>query len=338
MSPPQELPPAIEKSQAPPQELSLLMEKCLLVCVNGAGGSGSGVICDFLSEFSTVAQYCNHSPAGGGELLQNPVFGRGYGEFQFLRLAGGLWEFELSIAHKNQFYKSDMIKRYRATVEHWAKYCKLFNDKFQELSEKFLQKLIEFEMPAEIIVKTMPVSEFRALARQYLRECFTESVKQFQRPIILWDNALGDWSWSGEDIERKFEYFDNLKICLVWRDPRDVFAENLKFDWGKWMPQNPADFIKYYRLTTAEFMNVKHENVRVFRFEDIVFDYKAKTEEIMAFIGLEKEDHKHPKGLFDPDKSSQNIGIWKSLMLTPLAADIEMIHDELESYCWEGKE
>jgi len=143
--------------------------------------------------------------------------------------------------------------------------------------------------------------------------------------------------YSDMAVNQIVRYFDDCKIILIDRDPRDIFLEVIA---GKqrYLPvtnsltEKAEGFIRYYRAVRAEKYKVGvHPNVLLLQFEDVVLDYNTSLGRIYEFLGMSPLDHTKKGSIFKPIESRKNIGLWKKSQ--GLEADaIRLIKGELEEY------
>jgi len=142
-------------------------------------------------------------------------------------------------------------------------------------------------------------------------------------------------------VKQIVRYFDDCRIILIDRDPRDVFLEVLN---GKqrYMPvtnsltEKVEGFVKYYRALRAEKDKVEiHPNVLILQFEDVVLDSEKSLEKIYEFLDISPHEHTKKGLIFKPEESKKNIGLWKKAQGKEAKA-IRLIESELGTYLYKG--
>lgn len=134
------------------------------------------------------------------------------------------------------------------------------------------------------------------------------------------------------------QFFPRQFIFLVYRDPRDQFAEQVRYS-----PKNCSwmvnSFIHEYKKNYAQTMEFLHRHgndpartIRLISFESFILDAKMRRE-LSAELEREMErfsvsSQKAQSG-FDPQASRANIGIWKK---TSLTRQMQRIATELKSF------
>lgn len=164
-------------------------------------------------------------------------------------------------------------------------------------------------------------------------ERFVCSAKEFIEALIAEEEAthlLLDEGFASLNPLQVLAYFDEAKVLISQRDPRDVYCE-IRSQNARFIPHGVEDFIQWYRAVRGR-NQVSGENPRVktFRFEELVLCYDETVESIFNFLGISKKDHLEPKSIFDPSRSRLNIGKWKK---SPYQGEGRIIGKELSEFC-----
>ncbi len=342
------------------------------VDISGFGHSGKGVITDILKEF---------------EGFQVPHYNF---EFNLIRIQGGLidlkhalvdnWSPIRSDAAIRRFYK--LINRIgpKATFRspktlfysNGMNYDVYFNGKFSELSKDYIFSLISSsylgdwpypkidELPLKQFISRMKgrmgfspslidvyLSDpdvFYSKTRKYLNDLF-DTVKQEGTRVLITHNAFEPFKpAAGIDL------FDNAKLVVVQRDPRDIYASTIVSD-GAFIPQyetkdnwqlkknmlgNSLDlFIErqslYYKHVIKDYDNGQ---VLRLQYEDVVLNYEKVLAQLYDFLGESISVHIHKGKFFKPELSKKNIGLWKKM---PDQTVISKIESALKPHCYYGK-
>ena len=107
------------------------------------------------------------------------------------------------------------------------------------------------------------------------------------------------------------KYFDeNFKMIMVVRDARDVYSLSRYF-WSKppygFSPPLPTDINEFASFWSKNVsFDQQYDNVKVIRFEDLVYQYDDTLKQIMDFIGLDGKNHVRKKAFFKPELSIKN--------------------------------
>ena len=142
-------------------------------------------------------------------------------------------------------------------------------------------------------------------------------------------------------VKQIVRYFDDCKIILIDRDPRDIFLEVIK---GKqrYLPETnnlvekAKGFITYFKAVRADQDGVRsHPSVLLLQFENVVLDYNRSIEKIYRFLEISPHEHTKKGSLFRPKESKKNIGLWKDSQESQAA--IKLIESELKEYLFKTK-
>lgn len=138
------------------------------------------------------------------------------------------------------------------------------------------------------------------------------------------------------NTNRYIRYFEDIKVIIVDRDPRDLYILNKLFWKEGWIPSDNVDvYIEWFKLMRDHLKSevIDKEKVLIVKFEDLVFDYENKIKDIMKFIGIDANEHIYKKQYFDPSKSANNTGLWNRY--TEFNQDILKIYNELFDFCYD---
>lgn len=182
-----------------------------------------------------------------------------------------------------------------------------------KIKNKFLQP-VYVAAPNDFIEKT----------RAYLNKLF-KTIQKNDTRVMVTLNSL-------EPFNPKYgiELFDDMRLIVVQRDPRDIYASSLLTEEGFNPKFETADHWKLKR----DFLNVdsvdrfierqhlyykqvnwKEDTDKVLRlrYEDVVLNYDITLERIYQFLGEAHDVHIQKGKYFNPSLSEKNIGIWKKL-------------------------
>ncbi len=157
--------------------------------------------------------------------------------------------------------------------------------------------------------------------------------------IPIFDNAFSGLYPRLFDIISP-ERFQKQIIVLVKRDPRDQFAELVKYSGGTF-PFMGGSFIKTYAQRIDRVKNFirkaegsPHRSVRLIDFESFVLDtdgVRSKLDaELNAALSEFGLDSRPAEQKFFPERSAKNIGVWKGSFWK---REIAQISKELSDYC-----
>ena len=139
------------------------------------------------------------------------------------------------------------------------------------------------------------------------------------------------------NVERYLNYFDDIKVICVERDPRDLYVlEKERHRWGVIPYQDVREFCAWYRITRTQKPQEESERVMKIYFEDMIYKYEETAQKLISFVGLNEEDHIYPKKFFIPEKSIRNTRVYEQY--PQYASDVEFIEKELKEYLYTNKD
>ena len=146
--------------------------------------------------------------------------------------------------------------------------------------------------------------------------------------------------FSKKYLLQAMRYFDDPKIIIIDRDPRDVFIELIRSKRERYMPfsSNLVDkakgFISYYRALRVDQNEIKNmNNVLFIKFEDLCLKYDQIIQLLYQFLELTKNSHIYKFSKFKPKISSNNIALYNNIQFKDSPA-IKLIANELENYLY----
>jgi len=177
--------------------------------------------------------------------------------------------------------------------------------------------------------------EFIKETRSYIHNLFSGYMDFNKINTLVLDQAV-----SPTNITNTSRYFENIKIIIIDRDPRDIYANLVKNNaliGADLSNKDSADrYIKWHNILRVDFEN-KVENLEISKailrlnFEDLVCNYEHSVDKIIDFFGgriLHKDKCKY----FNPDstRAKSNVGLWKTYKNQNV---MNKISKNLEKYC-----
>lgn len=340
--------------------------------ISGFGHSGKGVITDILREFDG---------------FQVPHYNF---EFNLLRIQGGLIDLKHALVDNWSPIRSDAaIRRFSKLVNrigpkasifspqtlfysNGMNYDAYFNNKFSEISRDYIFSLISSsyfgvwpytkidELPLKQFISRLKTrmgisstlievyisdpDDFHIKTKKYLNDLFA-TVKKNDSKVLITHNSIEPFNpTNGLDL------FDNSKLIVVQRDPRDIYASTIVSE-EAFIPQYETkynlllkknmlgssidSFIErqelYYRHINTHYDN---EKILRLRYEDIVLNYEKILVQLYKFLGENSSVHAQKGKFFKPELSAKNIGLWKKI---PDQKAISKIENVLKPYCYYGE-
>lgn len=137
------------------------------------------------------------------------------------------------------------------------------------------------------------------------------------------------------DVPRYLNYFDDLYVITVDRDPRDVFILVSQIKHHSVLPHDVVDFCKWFKITRQHRKtDPKCERRLVINFEDIIYDYDNTAKKLVQFVGEDLSHHVSPFSKLNPEISIKNTGLWEKV--PELEKEIKYIEKELDEYLYRG--
>lgn len=321
-----------------------------LITATGYGGTGSSAITNILEEFSCVENLGNF-------------------EFRFLQDPDGIKDLEYALVlNPNRFNCDIAIKRFEKLIKFlakkncwWNNYENFCNQNFYKISMEYLNSLIDikwdgfwhyYEIDAEYkinwkikmklltnrliyrffnkrilkinkeMILSLPNEDFYDKTKIYLNKLFKE-INSKNKEFLVLDQLV-----PALNAEGYLKFFSNIKIIIVDRDPRDLFYINKNIWQETWIPQDVNKFIKWYKKL-RENNKSKNENILYIQFEDLIYKYEDKLNEILLFLDIPKERHINKKKYFNPEISIRNTNVFSDCDI-----EIKKIKKELQKYCY----
>lgn len=326
-----------------------------IITCTGYGSTGSSVVTDLLSEFEDVNSYGDFE----FRFLQDPHGLRDleYGLFENNNRLNTGYYIKQFIKYSN-FLSSSKVYNYE----------KYFNNTFKRLSYEFINDILDVKWEGywhqDIIDENLFRKFFYYLERVIQKKIFKQrySGAQYYKNIMYYANPTSKKEFykkcqsytktliSSMGIDKRYNflaldqlvppdhnqtylnYFNDLKIIIVDRDPRDLFLlEKYQYK-HKWVPyENVKKFVKWFRLIREhKKLEVKSKNVLYINFEDFIYNYENSIDKVIEFIGLDKSSWNKRREYFNPDISIKNTKKW--LVYPQAKKEIEYIEKELKEF------
>tara|TARA_B110000238_G_C16132127_1_gene441965 strand:- start:87 stop:1124 length:1038 start_codon:yes stop_codon:yes gene_type:complete len=342
-----------------------------IVDISGYGHSGKTAISQFLNDHDTVFSFPNNI------------------EFELFRVQGGLLDLYLSIYYSwnlirsririNEFKKlvcrigtiSNKFKPWTLWTASGPGYNQYFNNKFIEISNEFIEGLIELKQDTywpydtysdskvnlflsklknklnkRLILKEIYYSDrtqFISYTSNYIHRLFKEVGTSKHTHVVL-NNSFEPYnpSVSMEMVENSFS-------IIIDRDPRDIYASMLNLN-NVFIPafekygsnseikkrmtgfDNINQFIKRYRILKENVTDDSNPNVLRIRYEDFILNHDVIASKVLKHIGL-NNPKKIKNTRFNVNDSKKNIGIWKKYKNLD---EILQIQKKLGEYCYQN--
>ncbi len=140
------------------------------------------------------------------------------------------------------------------------------------------------------------------------------------------------------NLYRLDRYFNNMKVIVVDRDPRDVYVHAIEESKQKgFQTRIPVDidqFILFWRkLRSCTRDTSDNKSILNIQFEDLIYKYDETVKTIEDFCDLNKNDHIRKLECFSVEKSRKNTQMF--LKYPELKNEIKKIESELNEYLYD---
>ena len=331
-----------------------------IIVSTGYMGSGSSAITDLVAEFKNCENEFKsyeyvllHSPNGLFDLEDKLLLGNNairsdeairtfYDQMKKLYNKKFWWigNYEKVIGHNfmkitndyinsliNFNYDSYWYTHEEVNIKMFLKLCIRKPFKVLSLNKLKFKKVLKYNDGMKICLPTK--EEFYNKSKKYINDIIGE-ISKGKKNVIL-DQLLLPFN-----LHRIDNYFDDrLKVIVVERDPRDVFILN-KYIWkekqcGVPMPLDVLEFCKYYKRMREIEIKANSNKILRISFEDLIYNYEKKLEEIKKFLNFSDEDHINKKTRFNPEISIKNTQLFNN---KKYKREISVIEKELKKYLY----
>lgn len=324
-----------------------------VITATGFGATGSSAVIDILAEVSDLQAYRND-------------------EIRFLYDPKGVLNLHMGLTFLNNRQNSDFyIKEFLEYIKFinedffHPSYRIIFDREFKNLSEKYVERLIESKWQACIHWDIERASMLKK-ALYFMNKAFLKFIlrKRETAPNILRypfyyadiltndfflketeaylielfriasrgkHNLVLDQLLPPTNSDLFLRYYKNLKVIYVERDPRDLYVLQKVIYKEPWIPFHDVDlFIRWYRKTRSSFK--LNESFTIIYFEDLIFNYPSSVQKIFDFCNLDAQNWINKQKFFNPEKSKLNTGVYKNTF--GLDCDIKKIEIQLSEFLY----
>lgn len=176
----------------------------------------------------------------------------------------------------------------------------------------------------------MSKEEFYRITQEYT-DSLMKNANKNNTPFLMAEQLV-----SPSNVNRYLNYFKDIKVIIIERDPRDLYiACNEVYREGIVPVSSVEDFCKWYRITRE---HRKHEPMDESRallvnFEDMIYNYDITTDKIAKFVGLDEKDHINKLKHFNPNLSIRGTKLFDKY--PKYAEDVKYIEENLAEYIYD---
>ena len=323
----------------------------IVTCVS-YHGTGSGAVDDYLRSYSDIS------------------FAPYEYECRFLQDPDGVKDLEYHLVSNYHRLNSDYaIKKYLKFVNNNRRhYSKIFGDNWITISNQYVQNLMKFQYKgywhADILELPFLI-RFIYKSRRYINRFLPKPIQKpnyynyFRNKKMLhsrvseqefcditksYINSLCETIGFNKDyvvldqcvptnnISDYTKYFDNIKVIVVDRDPRDSYIEHKKAG-DHVLPKNVEQYCIAYRDYRLNEQDKDNECVMRIMFEDLIYHFEDTERRIIAFLDLKKENQNGPIR-FNPDISIKNTRLWEKY--PEYEDDVKYIETHLSEFLYDN--
>jgi len=328
------------------------MANKIIVTSTGYGGTGSSAVSDILLEFSKI----NHTGSRECWLFQDLY---GIRDLHYYLTSGfhrsktsfAIEKFESLINRNLKEYEYFFGKHFYEDIEEFLKSLNLSTFKKSKsdferhgidiaglvklVSQIFIKRQSQMELTYGKNIRInkkinyLHEHEYVNAVQNLVKKIFNENPK-----FTKYDHIYMDQIVPANQVANYSQYFPNIRIIIVDRDPRDLFMLN-NIIW-KGAPficdtSNVNQYIGWYRaIRRDQERTIPIDNVMHIDFEKLILDYDNSLLKLINFIGIKSENHNYKLKYFNPDKSRINMRLWESR--PEFSSAIQKIEDELSDF------
>ena len=210
---------------------------------------------------------------------------------------------------------------------------RLINKVYMKFGKIFLNKSYKSVtlLNKEITYFSRPKEKFLEVTKEYTNRLFNVANIE-NKEYIMVDQLLPP-----SNIYRYLRYFEDIKVIVVDRDPRDIYLLEKLYWKGTIVPYHDIDIFCKWFILTREHINDEPENkneVLRIQFEDLIYKYESTIDKIFEFLDIDKKMHKNKKKYFNIDVSINNTRLWEKHKNHK--REIEQIELQLSKYLYKG--
>jgi hypothetical protein len=173
------------------------------------------------------------------------------------------------------------------------------------------------------------IQDFIYKTKIFINNIFSDFAEQNESNAIILDQAISAFS----NPENSLKYFDDIKLIIVDRDPRDIYVELEKYktlfvNYDEKL-ESVHNYIKWFKILRQHKLNIPQ--IKYIKFEELVNSYEEVLLQIASFLNIDISMHKNKFTHFRPQESKTNIGIWRDYNYPE---GMELLSTELSEFCY----
>ena len=325
-----------------------------IITAAGYYGTGTSAIIDLLKEYN---DFC--------------LVGQGDYEIRFVQDPDGISDLFYNLVENNHRHNSsDAIKRFIKYCKYLngdfysKRYRKFFGNNFKILTSDYVNAITQLKVKTWWHIDLIRKGRFINFIDLCLGKIARKLKRAEEMPSIACRNEYGYYTYLTEDdfcnitkkylddlfgsvctsnnvlveqlvppsnVKRYAKFFNDLKVIVVDRDPRDIYIASREIYKTKIIPvDNAEDFCKWYRITREHRKHDSEKDYLLIRFEDMIYNYEKTIKMIESFVGTTSSEHLNKNKYFNPSVSIRGTKLF--LKYPKYEKDVEYIEKELNEY------
>ena len=336
------------------------MSKQIVTCT-GYGGTGSSAITDLLKEFESClslgeAEFWFLQDYNGiSDLEYHLVEGNHRSKVslaieryrQYIQKNSKFYDkyFYSNFSHYSKEYLDSLIdtrfKKALSFAEEDNTIKRFFYFKLSPIAQVLFKKVtfqttFEFSPWFPMVEKTYAYpskNKFYRETKEYTSRLFNLLDKNEQYQYLVFDQLV-----PATNIERYFNYVDNMKVILVDRDPRDLYLLNqIHWKGASYIcdTTDVSEYINWYKSLRVhqQYEDLNNDNILLINFESLIYEYDESIQLVCDFLNIDIKKHTAKKKYFNPEISIKNTKLWEREH--PYKEEIKKIEEELSEFCYD---
>ena len=226
-------------------------------------------------------------------------------------------------------------------TEAWWHYDRMERGSVFDYIDSAITKLGHYIFRTNFITLLKPLHE-KAYYSAIDRETFYKYTREYTENVIgimnknHTDFIMVDQLVPPSNLDRYLNYFNDVRVVVVERDPRDLFlVEHMEWKSGVVPAKSVEEFCKWYEITRRHRKTEIYNSDKVYflQFEDLIYKYEATVEKLIQFVGIPPQNHVAPGTHLNPAVSVKNTNLKKNY--PQCKEDIQYIEERLGEYLYE---
>lgn len=184
-------------------------------------------------------------------------------------------------------------------------------------------------MNEQTYISTIDKDKFYICVKNYIQKIM-EALNKEKSEFLMIDQLLPP-----SNLGQYLNYFNDIKVIVTDRDPRDIFILANEEWHEQVIPYSDVQlFCKWYEITRRHRKKEKYDQDKVYflRFEDMIYKYNETITDLIRFSEIGEKNHTIPKLYFKPDISVKNTNL--KTKYSKYYKEISYIEQNLKEYLY----